>query len=317
MHHKIIIDNLADVYKYRSSAVERVTSPTRIMINASRPNVGVLGNIFRDEVLPRLNPTDLAMVARVGDSEMREHVVGSGLPRAGTADTPLNLMDFIDSVHSLQWALRASGAQTDPPGGMIYWGSAEDDICDELARKGNLEVLKWVRKQNPPPRWDIFTVDAALDNGHTHILDWMGRAEAERTGCDSLRNIDHVGVKHIGQFRLLLAELLNLIDRPTDLQRFASNGDTNTLRFLHQVEDDIGDGHTVTFQRDTVVNLGEIATENGQYDTVMWLCQTFKQAGWDYHTLSSMANYNMVDVDTGHDMFVAFLTRMGLFWPYP
>jgi len=45
----------------------------------SRPNLGVLGDLFRDEVVPRLSATDLAMVGRVGDSELRKDVVGSGL----------------------------------------------------------------------------------------------------------------------------------------------------------------------------------------------------------------------------------------------
>ena len=40
-----------------------------------------LPEVFEKEVLPRLNPTDLALLARVGRG-VRDAVVDSGLPRA-------------------------------------------------------------------------------------------------------------------------------------------------------------------------------------------------------------------------------------------
>ncbi len=94
---------------------------------ASRPNLNVLGNLFRDEVLSHLSATELAMVGRVGNSELRKDVVGSSLSRAGTANTPLNLVDFIDSVTRLSWAVKTSGVQKEL-NSEIKWGSLEDSI---------------------------------------------------------------------------------------------------------------------------------------------------------------------------------------------
>jgi hypothetical protein len=65
---------------------------------------GELAEVLAAEVLPRLNPTDVAMFGRVG-SASRAAVVASGLPRAwGTGGgVPLQLEQFVGSVERLSW----------------------------------------------------------------------------------------------------------------------------------------------------------------------------------------------------------------------
>ena len=63
-----------------------------------------LRDVFAVEVLLRLDPTDLAMLARVGPAS-RAAVVASGLPRAGAnGEVPLKLWAFLGSVEDLAWA---------------------------------------------------------------------------------------------------------------------------------------------------------------------------------------------------------------------
>ena len=55
-------------------------------------------------MLPQLDPTDIAMFARVGPAS-RAVVVASGLPRAGVGEgVPLHLEEFCRTVERLAWA---------------------------------------------------------------------------------------------------------------------------------------------------------------------------------------------------------------------
>jgi hypothetical protein len=274
---------------------------------ASRPNLGVLGDLFRDEVLSRLSATDLAMVGRVGDSELRKDVVGSGLSRAGTANTPLNLVDFIGSVDRLSWAVKTSGAQKQPHS-EIKWGSLEDSICTRIAEQGNLEVLHWVLNQKLPPPWDGRTVFAAVLNGHTHILNWLGEVEGERTGFDTLAsiNIDDLEPRNLPLFANMLSEMHKLPDRETEQQRAASGGHCAMLKFMyraglpHHADGEVNGygepldrdtyldyyfGPPYNFDHDTVLDLGVRAAKGGHGDALMWLCEGFPYMDWDFRGL--------------------------------
>lgn len=277
------------------------------MPGAPLPSLDVLTEIVREEIVPQLNPTDRAMFARAGDSEMQEHVVSSGLPRAGTPKNPLKLMDFLDSVDNLKWALRASGAQV-PPRGKIDWGLAKLSICTRLAKLGNMKVLQWVRKQDPPPSWNHNTATAAMLNGHTDILELMGRFEAERTGFDTLVNFRAGGFGRLWSKRYchMLIELFALPDRETDQQKAASNGNVQILKFMHRAglpphhagaldsldrlvdrdtDLDFHSGPPYCFDRETVLDLGDRASYGGHRDALMWLCEGFPLIGWDFEDL--------------------------------
>jgi len=46
------------------------------------------------------------------------------------------------------------------------------DMCMWAALSGQLEVLKWMRAQNPPCPWNALTCRAAA-RGHLEVLEWM------------------------------------------------------------------------------------------------------------------------------------------------
>jgi len=74
------------------------------------PLLDDLGELFEAEVLKRLNPTDLALLARVGRG-CRDAVRASGLSRAGVkgGEFPLDVKDFVGSVKLLTWAKESGG----------------------------------------------------------------------------------------------------------------------------------------------------------------------------------------------------------------
>jgi hypothetical protein len=116
-------------------------------------------------VLERLDPTDCAILARVGKPWLAV-VVANNLPRAGKGGAmKLKLVDFLGSVARLAWA-KDNGCRWDT------W------TCFHAARDGHLEALQWARAQDPPCQWDDATCDGAARNGHLEVLKW-----ARAQGC--------------------------------------------------------------------------------------------------------------------------------------
>ena len=66
------------------------------------------------------------------------------------------------NLEILQW-VRAQ----DPP---YPWTSS---ACTRAAEEGHLGVLQWLRTQNPPCPWDKYTYDAALYSGHDKVAQWV------------------------------------------------------------------------------------------------------------------------------------------------
>ena len=116
-----------------------------------------LRDVFAAEVLPQLDPTDLAMLGRARGAR-RAAVVASGLPRAGaTVGLPLQLRQFVGSVEWLGWA-KAS----DCP-----WVAR---TCELAAAGGHLEVLVWAREHGCPweeniDNWKRAAVNSPLRAG--------------------------------------------------------------------------------------------------------------------------------------------------------
>jgi len=100
------------------------------------PLLEALPEVFEEEVLKlRLDPTDLAMFAQASRG-CKAAVVASGLVTAGdTAEEPYIVADFVESVEHLAWA-KANGCP---------WG---EKTCEIVAGGGNLEVLRWARKEH-------------------------------------------------------------------------------------------------------------------------------------------------------------------------
>ena len=93
-------------------------------------------------VLARLDPTDCAVLARVGKPWLAV-VLANNLPRAGKGGAvKLKLADFVGSVERLAWA-KDNGCP---------WRSR---TCSLIAESGHLEVLQWAREFGCP--WDETT----------------------------------------------------------------------------------------------------------------------------------------------------------------
>jgi len=108
-------------------------------------------------VLPALDPTALALLARVRRG-WHAVVVSSGLPCAGiTEGAPLRVTEFCGTVDRLAWA-KANGCP---------WN---EWTCVLAARGGGIEVLKWARVHHCP--WDSRTCASAAAGGHLDVLTW-------------------------------------------------------------------------------------------------------------------------------------------------
>ena len=108
-------------------------------------------------VLARLDPTDYALLSRVGKPWLAA-MVSRGLPLAGKGDAaPLKRKQFVVSVELLAWA-KANGCR---------WVKS---MCNSIARGGHLAVLQWAREHGCP--WDHGTCEHAAVGGHLEVLQW-------------------------------------------------------------------------------------------------------------------------------------------------
>ena len=107
----------------------------------------------------------------------------------------LNYAAFQGSVEILRWLMEEKGCE--PNGGTGRWagwsGSVEileylsgwgyefdKRVCEEAAREGHLEALKFLRGLDPPCRWDWKTCEGAAKGGHLEVLKW---ARSEDPPC--------------------------------------------------------------------------------------------------------------------------------------
>ena len=84
---------------------------------------------------------------------------------------PLSWWDGADLIeHAATWGsldvLKWLRAQ-DPP---CPW---TERTCEMAAANDNLDVLQWIRAQKPPCPWDIDCTAAAARHGHMRVLEWL------------------------------------------------------------------------------------------------------------------------------------------------
>ena len=116
-----------------------------------------LPEVFEKEVLPRLDPTGRALLARVGRG-VSTAVVSSGLPLASSSEeVPFKVKDFVGSVERLAFA-EANGCP---------WGEL---TCASAAKGGYLDILRWARGHDCP--WDVLSCAYAALGGHLEVLKW-------------------------------------------------------------------------------------------------------------------------------------------------
>ena len=144
-----------------------------------------LPDVLAAEVLPWLDPTDLAVLAQVGRAWLAA-VVSSGLARAGkSAGVPLILNKRIfRSVGWLAWA-KDNGCP---------WVTRTCSLA-ALYSRGQVEVLRWARENDCP--WDERTCRIAAAGGHLAVLQW-----AWEHGCD-WDEMTCAGAAYRGQLEVL------------------------------------------------------------------------------------------------------------------
>ena len=76
--------------------------------------------------------------------------------------TPLlnRLLAIAGDLEALQWAR----------GHSCPW---DEDTCAAAARGGHLDVLQWMRSQDPPCPWNTWTCSVAAEHGHLGVLQWL------------------------------------------------------------------------------------------------------------------------------------------------
>ena len=123
-----------------------------------------LPEVLAAEVFTRLDPTDLALFARMAPAS-RAVVVASSLPRAGAPNgvAVMKAGHFVGSVQRLAWA-RDNGCP---------WNARTSALA---ARSGHVEVLRWAREHLCD--WNERTCAEAAYGGHLEVLMW-----AREHGC--------------------------------------------------------------------------------------------------------------------------------------
>jgi hypothetical protein len=125
-----------------------------------------LPDFFTKEVLGRLDPTDRAVLARVGWPWLTAVVRAANedhLPCAGNSrGVPLKLVDFVGSVARLAWA-KANGCPWREVTGARGWTTGVT-VCTFIAKGGSVEALQWARVRGCP--WTVTTCAWAAKGGH-------------------------------------------------------------------------------------------------------------------------------------------------------
>ena len=122
-------------------------------------------DLFKKEVLERLDPTDRTMLAQVGWPWLAA-VLASGLPRLPRGSRRrLRLREFCTSAERLAWA-RANGC---PWGNVFSWFGSHNPSA-LAAAGGHLEALQWAWEHDCP--WDDWTCTRAAEGGHQEVLRW-------------------------------------------------------------------------------------------------------------------------------------------------
>jgi hypothetical protein len=152
------------VARWRALVAERKASPL-LDLHQRHPD------LFAEEVLQRLDPTALTMLAQVGRPWLAA-VLASGLPRLPKGvRVKLRLREFCTSPERLAWA-KANGC----PWGECPYLTWSNNPCALAAEGGHLEALQWARKHHCV--WDGWTCYYAAQGGHLAVLQW-----ARAQGC--------------------------------------------------------------------------------------------------------------------------------------
>ena len=151
-----------------------------------------LPDLFARELLPRMDATTRAMLARAS-TVFRDVVASSGLHLPG-GHLVLKLETFCNSVERLAWAKANGCSWTERTCALVavagqlevlMWAREngcpwDERTCALAAAAGKLEILMWAREHDCP--WDWETCAWAAEGGHLHILLWAQEHARSESG---------------------------------------------------------------------------------------------------------------------------------------
>ena len=114
-------------------------------------------DIFDAHIVPKLNENDVKFFYDV-NSESRAAIQRSGVQLRYA----FKIGDF-DTTSTISWALKKCSED-------------RERFCAEMARNGNVELLKFLHEERCP--WDFWTCSYAAKNGHLECLKY-----AHENGC--------------------------------------------------------------------------------------------------------------------------------------
>jgi hypothetical protein len=88
------------------------------------------------------------------------------------------LPQFLPNAELLQFLPTSKLALNGKP--QIYFRIPPKYTCRGAAKNGHLEVLKWLRSQDPPCPWDKWTCTWAAKNGDLEVLKWLRSRRVEK-----------------------------------------------------------------------------------------------------------------------------------------
>jgi hypothetical protein len=107
--------------------------------------------------------------------------ISEGIYAKAASRGHLALLRHFRAVGALPWteeiSIAASGAGRLE---VLQWLRAQDppcpwdtEVCAIAAHSGRLEVLQWLRAQDPPCPWDTVVCSYAAASGHLDVLQWL------------------------------------------------------------------------------------------------------------------------------------------------
>ena len=166
-----------------------------------------------------------------------------------------------------------------------YKRLCNSEMCNVAASYGHLDVLKWLRSQDPPCPWSDLTCSLAAANGHLHVLKWL-RSQDPPCPWDVWACAEAAKKGRLDMLKFLRSQ-----DPPCPWSEWtcaeaAMNGHLDVLKWLRSQDP----------PRPWGVNTCSVATIHGRLDLLKWLRSQDPPCPWDEKTCQGAAFNGHLDV---------------------